>query len=50
MYGRQPLAGGENYAADITAEDELGVCGDPVVMTLGQLLPMSFGPNDMAKR
>lgn len=47
MYGRET---GQEYPADITPEQELEICGEPVVMTLGALLPMSFGPNDMDKR
>lgn len=49
MYGRQKDQGQE-YADDMTPEKELGVCGQPVVMTIGQLLPMvsiaNFGIGD----
>lgn len=47
MYGRQP---GQTYADTLAPEDEYIVCGKPVVMTIGELLPMSFGPEDMQKR
>lgn len=50
MYGRRPLESDESYPADIRPEEELRICGEPIVMTIGELLPMSFGPNDMAKR
>lgn len=42
MYGRRP---GATYA---NVEEEAGE--ESVVMTVGQLLPMSFGPDDMDKR
>lgn len=49
MYGRSKEQGQE-YPSDITNDRELEICGKPVMMTIGQLLPMSFGPNDMDKR
>ena len=64
MYGRATDKGQE-YSKDITADDELAICGAPVIMTIGELLPMvsflfvqltpflrfqAFGPNDMDKR
>lgn len=39
MYGRRK-DGGQEYPPDISYEDELKICGDPVVMTIGELLPM----------
>lgn len=50
MYGRRPLDDGAKYSDGIAPEDELQICGEPLVMTIGELLPLSFGPNDMAKR
>lgn len=47
MYGRQP---DQQYPEDISPEKEVEICGEAVVMTIGELLPMSFGPNDMDKR
>lgn len=42
MYGRKP---GKTFSSsEEEAEEEY------VVMTIGELLPMSFGPNDMDKR
>lgn len=49
MYGRDK-AQGQVYGDSIMADKELEICGKPVVMTIGELLPMSFGPNDMEKR
>ncbi|KAF7845737.1 hypothetical protein BT93_L0871 [Corymbia citriodora subsp. variegata] len=43
MYGRQES---QNYKG-LSAERELEVCGEPAVMTMGEMLPMSFGPNDL---
>ena len=39
MYGRQRDKGQE-YPEDISAVGELEICGEPVVMTIGELLPM----------
>jgi cytidine deaminase len=47
MYGRDP---DQEYPEYINQDEELEICGKPVVMTLGALLPMSFGPNDMDRR
>ena len=44
MLGRETDEGQE-YPDDITPEDELKICGKPVVMTMGELLPLSFGKN-----
>lgn len=49
MYGRRNDAG-QDYPQGISETDELRICGEPVIMTIGELLPMSFGPNDMDKR
>ncbi len=49
MYGRRKDQA-QQYPDDISSDEELKVCGEPVVMTIGELLPMSFGPNDMDKR
>lgn len=49
MYGRSK-DNNQTYAKDISASDELAICGKPAVMTIGKLLPMSFGPNDVEKR
>ncbi|KAK5091852.1 hypothetical protein LTR70_001163 [Exophiala xenobiotica] len=49
MYGRRKEVGQE-YSQNITEMEELQICGEPVIMTIGELLPMSFGPNDMDKR
>ena len=49
MYGRDKEQG-QVYPEGMKVEDELEICGRPVVMTIGELLPMSFGPNDMEKR
>ena len=45
MYGRRSGTGG---LEDVSTEEEAK--GECVVMTIGELLPMSFGPNDMDKR
>ena len=39
MYGRQK-DNGQEYPPDITGEEELKICGESVVMTIGELLPM----------
>ena len=39
MYGRQRDKGQE-YPPGISYDDELKICGEPVVMTIGELLPM----------
>lgn len=44
MYGRKP---GVDYSK-VSPEEEAK--GETVIMTIGELLPMSFGPNDLAKR
>lgn len=49
MYGRNK-DNNQTYSNSISASDELAICGEPAVMTIGELLPMSFGPNDMDKR
>lgn len=43
MYGRAK-DDGQDYT-DISDEEELKICGKPVISTIGILLPMSFGAN-----
>ena len=43
MYGRAN-DDGQDYT-NISDEEELKICGKPVVSTIGILLPLSFGPN-----
>lgn len=43
MYGRSK-EDGQDYT-NITDEEELKICGKPLILDLGTLLPYSFGPN-----
>lgn len=44
MYGRSQ-DNGQEYPKDISGDRELEICGKPVIMTIGELLPMVSHPS-----